>query len=194
MNKGEMMDIVTAARQYALSEIKKYGAPSQYHFEISEKKAMELVLKHKADQTIVLLGIYLMDLKLGEALTKGKVSEHVAMSAVAADGFVSTLKLADDVKKKVMNCIEAHHKAVPFTCIEAEICANADCYRFLHPKGFFAYLGILSKRSDDFLAILDDAEKKLDEKHAILSLKECKKELEPYYETYKAYIKAARTF
>jgi hypothetical protein len=88
--------------------------------------------------------------------------------------------------------VEAHHGTIPYTCIEAEICANADCYRFISPKGVFGYFTTLGKRPLDFLACLDEAEKKLDEKYAILSLDICKSELEPYYQTFKEYIKLSR--
>jgi len=42
-------------------------------------------------------------------------------------------------------------------------------------------------------SILDQAEAKLEEKHGILSLDICKRELEPHYQTIKALIAAART-
>ena len=88
--------------------------------------------------------------------------------------------------------MEAHHGKIPYTCIEAEICANADCYRFISPKGFLSYLATLGKRHDDFASCLNDAEKKLDEKYALLSLDFCKQELEPRYQTFKTSIQQAR--
>jgi hypothetical protein len=36
------MDIVKEAKNLALKEIEKFGIPSKIHFEISEKKALEL--------------------------------------------------------------------------------------------------------------------------------------------------------
>jgi hypothetical protein len=44
----------------------------------------------------------------------------------------------------------------------------------------------------DFSLCLDEAEKKLDEKYAILSLETCKQELQPYYQTFKHYIQLSR--
>ncbi len=73
--------------------------------------------------------------------------------------FLEKYPLTKEEQKKIINCVEAHHKGVKFNCVEAEICANADCYRFLHPK--------------------------MNEKHKILSLDICKKELEPYYQEFK---------
>lgn len=187
-----MMDIGEAARNLAVAEIEKYGLPHVIHFEISEKKAGELAEQLHADKKVVQIGIYLMDVKLGQAFQDDKVAQHVHMSADAAKEFLNKYNLDDLSQQKILNCIEAHHRDVPFVCIEAEICANADCYRFIHPKGFFLYLTILWKRKSDFLSCLLEAEKKLDEKYSILSLDLCKQELEPYYRTLKQYIADAR--
>jgi hypothetical protein len=187
-----MVDIVQEARKLAVSEIEKYGLPHMIHFEISEKKAIELAEKLNADKTIIQIGVYLMDLKLGQAVHENKVAQHIQMSADAAKEFLNQFDIDSSSKEKILNCIEAHHGNVPFHSIEAEICANADCYRFIHPRGFFLYLTILWKRKPDFMDCLVEAEKKLDEKYGILSLDICKEELEAYYRTLKQYIDDAK--
>lgn len=187
------MNLVKEAKQYALSEIEKYGTPTPTHFYISEKKAIELAKKLNADETIVKVGIVLMDLKLGQALKENRLAEHVGMSSKAAREFLQKFKLPEEAKGKIINCIEAHHKQTDFTCLEAEICANADCYRFIHPQGFFAYLILLGKRKTDFKKSLEQAEKKLEEKNNILSLDICKQELSKYYTTLKQYIRDAKS-
>ncbi|MDD5291331.1 MAG: hypothetical protein PHZ04_04450 [Patescibacteria group bacterium] len=182
------MELIEKSKKYALSEIKKFGTPVLTHFEISEKKAIELASKLGADKTITRVGVYLMDLKLGQALKENKLAEHVQMSAEAAKEFLKKFNIDNLTMRKIINCIEAHHKNVPFECIEAEICANADCYRFIHPKGFFAYLTLLGKRYDNFSDCLNQMEKKLEEKHNILSLEICKNELNEYYKIFKKFI------
>ena len=184
--------ILKEAREYAISEINRYGFPTLINFEITEKKGLKLSKKLKADKNVVLLGVYFMDIKLGQAIKENKLSEHVKIGVEATKEFLNKYNLDDSVKEKVINCVEAHHKDVPFTCMEAEICANADCYRFIHPKGFFANLTSLGNRGFGFNETLDQAEKKLDEKYNILSLDICKKELNKYYKTFKKYIKKAR--
>jgi hypothetical protein len=116
------------------------------------------------------------------------------MSSEAAQKFIKDFDLDKEKKEKIINCIEAHHGKVEFKCIEAEICANADCYRFVHPRGFFAYLTLLGKRQVDFNECLNQVEYKLDEKHGILTLDICKKELEEYYQTLKKFIDDSRKF
>ncbi len=186
------MSLTREAREYALSEIEKYESPILVHFEISEQKAIELAKKLDADETIARVGIVLMDLKLGQALKENRLKEHVSMSAEASKVFLKKFNLDKETEDKIINCIEAHHKDVDFKCIEAEICANADCYRFIHPRGFFAYLTLLGTRYDDFDDCLSQVETKLDEKKNILSLDICKEELNGYYTTFKKFIADSR--
>jgi len=184
-----MKTIITAARKLALSK----KTPPKILFEISEKKALELCDKFKkADKNIVNIGICLMDIMLEEALAANKVSEHVKMGIEATKKFLNKYDISQEYKDKVINCIEAHHGAVEFKCTEAEICANADCYRFIHPRGFFYYLTILGERKQEFSKVLDQAEYKLDEKKNILSLQYCKDELDEYYNSLKKFINDAR--
>lgn len=186
------MDVVQESRKYALSEIEKFGLPDLALFEISEKKAIELAERLKADKKIVQMGVYLMDLKLGQAFKDNKVSQHIKMSIAAAEDFLKNLAVEESVLEKVINCIEAHHGKAPFKSLEAEICANADCYRFIHPKGFFLYLILLGKSGLTFNDCLKAVEEKLDEKYKILSLEICKEELGDIYWDLKRYIAEAR--
>ncbi|MBI2573396.1 hypothetical protein HYV86_06030 [Candidatus Woesearchaeota archaeon] len=186
------MGIVEDARVYAVLEIEKTGLPNITHFEISEKKAIQLAKVLKADEKIVQIGVYFMDLKLGQAMKENRLTDHIPMAVTAAQEFFKVHKISKPNQEKIINCIQAHHKEIPFTCIEAEICANADCYRFIHPKGFFAYLTILGKRYSNLNECLEQAERKMDEKYKTLSLPLCKKELAPYYKNLKQYLKDAR--
>ena len=174
------MDIIQAARYLAWKEIRKFGVPEPISFALAEKKAEELASKLGANRTITLVGYNLMDLKLGEAFESHRLQDHVKMSLVATRPFLNKFRIPSEDKKKILNCIEAHHGDVPFICKEAEICANADAYRFLHPRGFLAMFSFLSKKMDvdSSLRIMG---KKIDEKYRMLSLAICRRELEPHY-------------
>jgi hypothetical protein len=188
------MDIIQEAKQYALEEISKTGLPGMIGFELSEKKALELADVLHADKTITHLGALLMDLKLGKAMQENRLKDHVAMSAEATKEFLMKYSLPNKTKENILNCVMAHHGAIPYNCVEAEICANADCYRFIHPKGVFDYFSVLGQRGLNFDQRSNQVESKMDEKYNILTLDICKKELEPYYRTFKQYIKDAREF
>jgi len=183
-----MKEIIKKAREYALAEIEKYGTPYIEHFYLSEEKGQMLAEALKADKDIVKLGTYFMDLKIGQAWKENRLDDHIAMSIEAAKEFFEQFTISDDVKNKVLHCIEAHHATVPFKTIEAEVCANADCYRFLHPRGFLGYFMLSGSRKMTFEQALEMSEKKLDEKWGIVSLDICKKELEPYYKILKQLI------
>ena len=127
---------------------------------------------------IVRIGISLMDIKLGQAFSEKRIAEHVHMSVQAASDFLNRYELSSSQRDSIINCVAAHHGDVSFSCREAEICANADCYRFIHPTGFFGAFVTMGKRTDDFAAVLTQVEAKLDEKYKILSLDICKNELE----------------
>ena len=99
------MDIIQESKKYALAEIEKFGLPSLVHFEISEKKAIELAEKLGADKEIVQIGVYLMDLKLGQAASENRVAEHVKMSVDAAAEFLQKFELDEFSKTKILNCV-----------------------------------------------------------------------------------------
>lgn len=185
--------VLQKLRDLAWAETEKYGTPIPEHFVISEQKGVELAEKLGADVNIVKAGCYLMDCKLGVALRDGKISEHVKMSSEGGKKWLDELGVDVEAQNKIINCIEAHHGAIPFICLEAEICANADCYRFLSARGFFAYMTLLGKRdSEDLDKNLQFMESKIDEKHKILSLEICKKETEENYQMFKELISLSK--
>jgi len=187
-----MKEIIEKAKEWALKENKDYGTPLLEHLYLSNKKGQELAEKLNANKDIVLIGTWLMDIKLGECLKEGKPSEHITKSAEATKEFLKQFDINQKIKDAIVNCVEGHHGTVSFICKEAEICANADCYRFLHPRGLFAYFTLLGSRNGNLNKTIEFAENKVEEKHSILSLDICKEELEPYYKMFKTLIDKAR--
>lgn len=126
-----------------------------------------------------------MDIKLKEATKLGKKKEHDLLATEFAKEFLKDYILTKEEYHKIINCIEAHHKRVPYECIEAEICANADCYRFIHPKGVFAYENFLATKINNLEEIAKKLKDKLEEKEKIISLDKTKKNLEEYTKIFK---------
>jgi hypothetical protein len=189
---NNLSEVYEAAYKYALDEIAKYGLPSLVHLYLSLDKGTQIANNLNCDNYLVRIGICLMDLKLGEAFKKNEQNKHVEYSLKAAKEFLERFDILPKQKEILLNTIAAHHKAVPFISIESEICANADCYRFMHPLGVFYYLVTLGKRDMAPLQILEAAESKLDEKLNILSLDYCKKELMDSYHAFKQLFQAAK--
>ncbi len=179
-----MKTIIQKSKELALWEIKKYWSPSIILFEISRKKWIELAEKLWADKEIVEIWTCLMDLKLWEALSRNSISEHITMSMKWAKEFLAKQDITEEKKNLILHCVEAHHGTIPFNSLEAEICANADCYRFLSSVWIFQFIKDLSKRYDNLMPILKHLKKKMDEKHGILSLDICKQELEKSYNVF----------
>ncbi|MFA5184800.1 MAG: hypothetical protein WC456_04765 [Patescibacteria group bacterium] len=187
-----MQEIIEKAKQLALAEITKFRMPKLEHFVLANDKGQELAMALKADKDIVLLGTMLMDLKIGQCKAENRLAEHIAESSRAAQEFLAPFNLDPEIFKKIVSCVELHHGGA-YPNLEAEICANADCYRFLSPAGFFNAIMIFSGRGASFSGCLDQLESKLEEKHNILSLDICRQELEPYYQEFKKLIKEARS-
>ncbi len=183
-----LKSILQAADKLARKEIRKYGSPERFHYEIANAKGLEIAAKLKANQDIVSIGTRLMDVKIGQAIKEGRLEMHVEMSSDHARKFLSKYKVPKEQKAKIINCIEAHHKGVPFTCKEAEVCANADCYRMLTFEGALTLLTALIKRGFESKEALAYLEKKIDEKWGILSLGLCKKELAHNYKLLKSLV------
>ena len=158
--------------------------PSKNHLDISLEKGEMLAEEYHANVDLVLIGILLMDIKLSEAMKLNKGPEHPKMGSDFAKEFLKDYDLTDDERNIIINSIEAHHGKVPYESIEAEVCANADCYRFIHPLGVFTYAGMLAKRDLSFIEQINSLKFKLEEKHNILSLQKAKEELEEYYAEY----------
>ena len=185
-----MRKIIKAAEQFALEEIKRHGLPSLVNFTTANEKGNELAKKFNVNADIVAIGTRLMDIKLGEAQKTG--GDHIELGVAATKTFLKRYAIDPKNILKIVNCVEAHHRTVHWICKEAELVANADCYRFLLPRNWLLFLHSLGTRGMDFQKSLDYGVSKVDEKWKILSLPYCKKELTTDYKLIKEIIKKAR--
>lgn len=174
------------------AEIQKYNPDMEFLYDISLDAGIRLAKKYGADENIVKIGIALMDCKLPEASHLGTPKQHISMSSEAAKEILKKADLDADTKENIIKCVEQHHGAEKFFSIEAEVVANSDCYRFIHPKGVLYYSSMLGRRFHDFNKELEQLNFKLNEKHNILSLDFAKEELEPYYEFFQKVINEAK--
>lgn len=181
-------------KKAALEEIEKFGSPSFENFDIAQEVGVRLAKEFGANEMIVKLGCALMDIKLGECMVERVPAQHISRGLVYAEKILSENNVDNKTKEILLGCIESHHGGVAYKTLEAEICANADCYRFIHPRGVIASivnaLKIRPTLKDAILFVLD----KMEEKHKILSLDICKRELEQYYLTMKKMLTDAINF
>lgn len=188
----DLKDLVIASNKFLVDETRMYSPDIEILYDIAMTKGIELAEKLNANMDIVKIGIALMDCKLPLAQKNGTPEKHVEMSINATKELLKDYNLTDEVKEIIINCVAAHHGKVPYLSIEAEICANADCYKFIYPKGVFAYASILGRRFHNLNKELEALEFKIDEKYNILSLSVAKEELEEYYQYFKKMFEMAK--
>lgn len=180
--------LLQKAKEFALEQSKITGAPSIFNLKLSNEKGQWLAEELGADKTIVLIGTSLMDCQLGLVMKQGKIDKHIEMSAKKTEELLAKFpKINSETKEKIVYCVRQHHGAKKFHSLEAEICCNADCYRFASIKGFVDVLRTFGDISTiELLKLLDS---KADEKWQALSLHICKKELEPQYKLIKTFLR-----
>lgn len=133
-----------------------------------------------------------MDLKLLEAQSLGQAKKHTEMAVDATIEMLKDYDIDEEIKKNIINCVKEHHGSSKYYSIESEICANADCYKFLTPKGILAYCSLLGRRYHNLDKEWEQLEYKMDEKYNIISLQTVKDELEQYYRLFKELLENAK--
>jgi len=163
------------------------GVPPKFHVELSNEKGQWLAKKLKANKDVVLLGTLLMDCQLGKAISEGRQKDHVAMSAKKAEELLSKFKeITKEERQNVLQCVRQHHGVKKFYSLEAEICCNADCYRFASVRGVVG--GIKHLRDMPLEDLVNLLSAKANEKWKALTLDICKKELTPQYKAIKNFL------
>ena len=188
MDKKRILDKVD---QFVRAEIETYGVPALEIYELPYPIAEKLAKKLRADPFIIKLGVRLMDCKLSEALNMNRLHTHVDISVTAAEQILKDQGCSRQLIKQVLACVKEHHNT-KFSSKEAEICANADCYKFLTLRGIMLYLHSLGKSHLPYDQALDRITKKIAEKWKILSLTTCKKELSAEYKKIMHIMKKAK--
>ena len=186
-------ELVIKADNFIREEIKKYNPDMQFLYELSLNAGIKLAKEYDADENIVRIALAMMDSKLPEASHLGKPKQHIAMSSDATKEILKDIDFLDEnAKENIIKCVEEHHGVEKFFSIESEVVANADCYKFVHPKGVLYYSSMLGRRFHDFNKELEQLDFKLNEKHNTISLPLVKEELEPYYDFFQKSINEAK--
>ena len=186
-------ELVVKADKFNRDEIERYNPDMEYLYELSLKAGIKLAKEYNADENIVKIALAMMDSKLPEASHLGTPKQHIVMGSIATKEILKDVDFLDDKQKEnIIKCVEEHHGVEKFSSIESEIVANADCYKFIHPKGILYYSSMLGRRFHAFNKELDQLNFKLNEKHNTISLPLAKEELEPYYDFFQKSINEAK--
>jgi HD superfamily phosphodiesterase len=187
-----MKDIIDEARNFAMEMADTYEIPPFPHTELVVKKGEDLARRLNADEKIVVVSCYLMDIALGKAVKEGRQQEHVKMGVDMTAEFLAKFDFSAEDKGKILNSIAAHHGQIDHNCIESEIVKNADNYRFLDPTG--AMLSLFYHLKDrTFKQAIDILKEKLEEKYKLVTLDICKKEADENYKIIKNFLDKVMT-
>ncbi|MBU0708716.1 hypothetical protein KJ596_03115 [Patescibacteria group bacterium] len=180
--------LIQKAKGFALSQAEEYGAPSPDNFEYINTVGQQLASQMGATKDIVLLATSLSDCMLGPAFKTGNLSQHISMAVEKANELILDFpEISNDEKENIIHSLKEHHGTDKFYSLEAEICCNADCYRFASVDGVIG--GIRYVREMPLDNLIDILSKKADEKWNALTLDICKNELEPQYKLIKQFLK-----
>ena len=186
-------ELIKVSYDYNESELEKNKAEIGVLDDLALEHAVLLAKKYNANETIIRIAMNFMDSKLPEASKEGVPKEHIGRALDVTKEYLEKLvDASDEDKQNIINCVAEHHGADTYSSIEAEICANADCYKFLSARGIMAYASILARRHNDLEDEWTKLESKMDEKYNILSMTEVREELEPIYLMFKDILAAAR--
>ena len=176
-------ELLAKIDEKARKQTELFGNPSKHNYDTANKNAVLLARSIGADETLCEIGTRLMDIKLGECIKQGKQPEHIARSYDYAKSLLEEFGADEQTKQILLDCVKFHHGAPggKYPTKEAEVVANADCYRFIGYTGLYGNImttrswGLSHNESVNYLL------SKLDEKHALLSIDKAKKDLEPVY-------------
>ena len=178
-------EAIEEVKRRTFAEAAKHkGLPANEQTELAYNEGQRLASQLKADVGVVALGCLLMDYKLGQAYSEGRLSEHISMSEVEADSALAEFPdITSEEKRSIKDCIHEHHGVQKFSSLESEICCNADCYKFASVRGFIVSLRYT--RDMPLIDLLKLLTAKTEEKWKTLSLEICRQELKPDYKAIK---------
>lgn len=180
-------EIIEKTKEFGFAQTKEYKRPAAFGIDLANKKGQELAGALGADKDIILMGTLLMDCKLGLAINENRIKKHIQMSHEAAKEFLSRFpELNKEIKENILHCVKQHHGVEKFYSIEAEICCNADCYKFISIEGITGHIRYAP--DTDLKELVKRYSSKADEKWNNLTLDICKKELKPQYKAIKEFL------
>jgi len=182
MTTSSIPQIVALSEELLRKEIRRTGFPILENHQVGLLYGKKLARLYGVDENFIAACMNFMDLKIGEAFLKQRLKDHIQMSLEATMEVLKSLDLDKKLIKKIAECIISHHGAEKYPSIEAEICANADCFKFLHPKGFLTMFSGLRRKDVPFDEVIDLLQQKLEEKMRIISLPELRPEAKNYYQ------------
>ncbi len=170
-------------RQNGLYEIKKGNAPPEIYTRLAIEKGIELAKELNADPQVVEAALWLGDSQLVLCMKQNRPQEHVKVSAEFARTAMKEVGASAEFIENAVQAMTEHH-SMQHKSLEGEIVANADGYKFLQPLGLLALVMKDAKKRSD-IETLRYALSKLEEKWNVLTIQQCKDEMQQNYDALK---------
>lgn len=144
--------------------------------ELGETKLRELAARYPDHNHFALwVGAYLADLFITEAISTGDITRHVPMALDYTEQVIANEHISKADADIIREIIRTHHGGEQ-KHLESKLFKNADCFKFLLPRGVFHIFGTMSERSKATDPVAKFAEAmqytmfKVDEKYSLVDL------------------------
>lgn len=167
-----MQDIINKL----ITEFYAKPSPGPILNDLGETKLRELATRYPTHNHHALwVGAYLADLFITEAIATGDITRHVPMALDYAKQLIASEHISSDEAEIILEIIATHHGGEQ-KHLESKLFKNADCFKFLMPRGVFHIFGAMYSRSNEidpnkkFVEAMQYTMFKVDEKYALVDL------------------------
>lgn len=169
-----MQDLINQLKE----EFHSKPSPGPILNQIAEDKLADLAARYPDhDKEALWIGAYLADMYITEAIKTGDITKHVQMALDRAQEIIKSHNIPQDKAEIILEIIGTHHGGKQ-KHIESKLFTNADCFKFLLPKGVFhIFSAVYKDRNKEvkdphkrFLLAIQYAMFKVDEKFALVNL------------------------
>lgn len=163
---SNMKELIATLR----AELYSKPAPGEVLNNIAEEKSKEILTRYSCNEDAFWIGFYCADMMIFEAKSKGNLNLHIPLAVEYFLQLKDKYSISEELSTIVLDIIETHHGGEQRT-IESKIFKNADCFKFLNPKGVFHIFGSFYKNSEEsFKEAIEYTLYKVDEKYHLVDL------------------------
>jgi len=167
-------------------ELYSKPAPGEVLNNITEEKLKKLASQYDHDSESLWIGSNIADLFIFEAKEIGDIKQHVPMAVKYAKKVIKDNNISKDKAEIILELIKTHHGGEQ-KHIESKLYKNADCFKFLHPKGVFHMFSIFYDNDEkSFAKAIQYSMFKVEEKYGLVDLDDdLKNEAKELYDRWK---------
>jgi hypothetical protein len=152
------------------AELFSKPAPGEVLNNEMEKVLKEVASRYRHDSDSLWIGSYLADMFIQESKEIGDINKHIPMALAYANKLFDEENLPLSKQKIILEVISTHHGGTQ-KYIESRLYKNADCFKFLEPKGVFHIFSAFYKADEkSFKEAMEYTIFKVEEKYRLVDL------------------------